>query len=67
MRGQAVRMRTGAGATTAPPLVSLEAPGHFLKVEDAMIFLAAGVGGGGVETMLSKSAKAQLSTEKELR
>ena len=37
MRGQAARI---AGARTAPPFVSVEAPGHFLKVEDAMIFLA---------------------------
>lgn len=40
MRGQAARMQSGAGARTAPPFVSVEAPGHFLKAEDAMIFLA---------------------------
>ena len=49
MRCQAVRMQTGAGATIAPPLVSLQASGHFLKVEDAMIFLTGGSGDNALQ------------------
>ena len=39
--------QSGAGTRIAPPLVSLEAPGHFLKVEDATGFFS---GGGGARS-----------------